>query len=91
MADGELGDEEKRLGLRSVGEAGDESAASTPRFLLIENTVHVTSGSPETTAMPKDNRCPESGCGKSFLRPEHLSRHRLNRTSPGPLHTSHVD
>ncbi|KAL1983159.1 hypothetical protein VTN96DRAFT_409 [Rasamsonia emersonii] len=28
--------------------------------------------------MPKEYPCTEPGCGKSFLRPEHLSRHRLN-------------
>ncbi|KAJ5730685.1 Krueppel c2h2-type zinc finger protein [Penicillium malachiteum] len=28
--------------------------------------------------MGRDYKCTEPGCGKGFLRPEHLSRHRLN-------------
>ncbi|KAJ5623638.1 Krueppel c2h2-type zinc finger protein [Penicillium lividum] len=31
--------------------------------------------------MARDYKCTEPGCEKSFLRPEHLSRHRLNRKS----------
>lgn len=43
--------------------------------------------------MPKEYPCTEPGCGKSFLRPEHLSRHRLNRKSicMYPLASRHVD
>ncbi|OJJ48597.1 hypothetical protein ASPZODRAFT_150792 [Penicilliopsis zonata CBS 506.65] len=38
--------------------------------------------------MPKEHICPEPGCGKSFLRPEHLSRHCLNHRPKQIYHCS---